>query len=442
MSLVTAHDAEIAQSRAAAGLKSLGINKGDRVGFCVDSSPLLLLAIAGGLRVGIVPVVINPRLLENERRIIFDDAEISALILSELELEGLFGLERAELSDFPMTRPMLYTSGTTGQPKGVWTGILSDSDSTRLWSEEISQWSFNKSDVHLVCSPLYHSAPLRFAICTWLAGGSVVVLDGFSVERVIEAVNEFRPTTTFCTPAHLQRLDEVGRLGIFSSLRLVLHAGSRCDERLKRKAIAEIGVDVLWEFYGSTEGQFTVCSSSEWLQHPGSVGRARDGRVLSIDADGLVWCWCPEYARWEYWKDPDKTVASWCDGKFSVGDLGHIDDDGYLFLSGRRDDLIITGGVNVYPEEIEGVLRGCHGVVDVVVFGRDDERWGTRVCAAVVGGVSDAELWDYASEHLAPFKRPKEYHKVDAIPRSALDKVRRSTMSNDLGLNPFEIMAE
>ena len=141
--------------------------------------------------------------------------------------------------------------------------------------------------------------------------------------------------------------------------------------------------DVLWEFYGSTEGQFTVCSPEEWMARPGTVGRARAGRTLSVDEDGTIWCRAPHFARFSYWRDPAKTDAAWKDGSFSVGDLGRIDNDGYLFLDGRRDDLIISGGVNVYPAEVEAVLSEVAGVGDLAVFGLPDDRWGQRgLCGA------------------------------------------------------------
>src|SRR5690606_28721818 len=149
---------------------------------------------------------------------------------------------------------------------------------------------------------------------------------------------------------------------------------------LKQRAIDTFGADRLWEFYGSTEGQFTACAASEWLDRPGTVGRARAHRTLEVDPDGTVWCTVPGYARFTYWRDPTKTDRAWrrpapdrpdAHGAFTVGDLGRLDDAGYLFLDGRRDDLIITGGVNVYPAEVEQALAGLAGVEQVAVFGVD-----------------------------------------------------------------------
>jgi long-chain acyl-CoA synthetase len=240
----------------------------------------------------------------------------------------------------------------------------------------------------------------------------------------------------FCVPAHLQRLfahwDQVGAPDL-SSFRLVAHAGAPCPPALKHRLIEAFPDGSTWEFYGATEGQFTACRSEEWLARPGTVGRARPGRSLAVEPDGTIWCTVPSYARFEYYGDPAKTAAAWRanpDGQsaFTVGDLGRLDDDGYLFLDGRREDLVITGGVNVYPLEVENALREHPGVADVAVYGVPDERWGQRVCAAIVGTASAAELDDFARERLAPPKRPKTWTFLDELPRTLTGKVLRGDL--------------
>ncbi|HVM40064.1 MAG TPA: AMP-dependent synthetase, partial [Acidimicrobiia bacterium] len=167
---------------------------------------------------------------------------------------------------------------------------------------------------------------------------------------------------------------------------------------------------------------------------PGTVGRARSGRRLSTDPDGTVWCEAPPFARFEYWRRPDATAAAWRDGAFTVGDLGRLDEDGFLFLDGRRDDLVISGGVNVYPVEVEQVLAAMPGVEEVAVFGVTDEEWGQRVCAAVVGDVTPEAVVAFAREHLAPYKCPKDVHLLDALPRTGTGKVRRLALPEVVGL--------
>ena len=233
----------------------------------------------------------------------------------------------------------------------------------------------------------------------------------------------------------------------FEGLRFVAHAGAPCPAPLKRAAIERFGAEALVEFYGSTEGQFTVCSTPEWLERPGTVGRARAGRRLFLgplddeageqpDGVGTIWCEAPSFARFEYFGDPMSTSWAWAGDAFSVGDLGRLDEAGYLFLSGRRSDLIITGGVNVYPAEIEEVLGHLVGVLEVCAFGLDDERWGQRVCVAVVGapGLRPADVADHAAATLAPFKRPKEIHLVTELPVGPTGKVLRRALPGLLGV--------
>jgi long-chain acyl-CoA synthetase len=292
-----------------------------------------------------------------------------------------------------------------------------------------------------VLSPLYHSAPLRFAGGTILAGGRVVVPGPFDPETATRAIAEERPTTMFCVPAHLQRLfahwDRVG-VPDLSSFRVVAHAGAACPPPVKHRLIELFPSGSTWEFYGSTEGQFTACRSEEWLEHPGTVGRARPGRSLAVDEDGTIWCTVPEHARFTYWSAPEKTAAAWrqtaVGAAFTVGDLGRMDEAGYLYLEGRREDLVISGGVNVYPVEVEHVIGEHPDVTEVAVFGVDDEHWGQRVCAAVVGSASADDLRDFAAERLSPPKRPKEYFTLDALPHTATGKIKRLDLPGLLGL--------
>jgi long-chain acyl-CoA synthetase len=337
---------------------------------------------------------------------------------------------------------MHFTSGTTGRAKGVWSGILDERDAAALLQEELDLWGFAAGDRHLVCSPQYHSVSIRFSAATLAAGGTVILPGPFDAHDVAATIATEHPNTTFMVPSHLQRLFALGAaLPPLDGFRLVAHAGAACPEPLKREAIERFGEHVVWEFYGSTEGQFTACSASDWLDRPGTVGRARPGRSLSVDPDGTIWCDVPGWARWEYWRDSERTAQAWRPptiegsfGAFSVKDLGRLDPEGFLYLDGRRDDLIITGGVNVYPAEIESVLADAPGVAQVAVFGVDDPQWGQRVCAAVVGSVSEATLLAYAREHLAGHKRPKQYFLVDELPHTATGKLQRNAIAGMLGL--------
>jgi long-chain acyl-CoA synthetase len=442
---LTAPAAEAAQQRVAACLSGAGIKAGERVAFVADTSVALLSAALACLRLGIVPVMCNPTLTPPERKVILDDCQPRWTVTEPAEMLDRWPGKPIDLAPWPLARPMHYTSGTTGRPKGVWSGVLEENRARRLFEDEAGLWDFSGEDVFLVCSPLHHSAPLRFASAVLGRGGTVVVMSRFEAGAAIEAVRRHGVTSAFMVPAHLQRLFSSGPHGApaasgadLSRFRLLVHAGAPCPPVLKKRTMEAFPAESVWEFYGSTEGQFTVCSPADWEERPGTVGRARPGRSLSVDADGTVWCSPPDHAEFSYWRDPERTEKAWRVRRgrreFSVGDLGRLDEDGYLFLEGRREDLIISGGVNVYPAEVEAVLASVRGVDEVAVFGLEDDRWGQKVCAAVTGAVERARLEEAVTGTLAPYKRPKEYFLVSDLPRTSTGKVRRTAVPEHLGL--------
>lgn len=464
------HDREASlqgQCRAAVHLAALGVTREDRVALIAGNRPAYLDVVLGALRSGVVPVLLNAHLARGALAELVDDADPVAVVTDDehtaLAPPGRRGVmlddllrpavgSAAMLSDWPLARPMHYTSGTTGRSKGVWSGVRDADVGRALCEDERAMWGFAADDVHLVCSPLFHSAPSRFAINTLLYGGSVVVLPRFDPDALFDAVEQHRVTTTFMVPAQIARVLRHPRMGRadLSSLRLLVHAGAPCPEPLKRTLVGRLP-NVVWEFYGSTEGQFTALSPNDWHRRPWSVGRARPNRRLAILDDagtvlgpgeiGTIWSTAPDFASFTYWNDAEKTAATWrSDGDghggrwFTVGDIGAMDDEGYLGLTGRRTDVVITGGVNVYPAEVERVLAGCPGVADCVVFGVADLDWGQRVCAAIV--CDDAAIVDpeqvrrWLRDRLAGFQTPKEVIVVAALPRTASGKVLRRELAS------------
>jgi long-chain acyl-CoA synthetase len=418
------------------------LRRGDRVALITSGSEAYVDLVLLAARQGIVPVPLDPRLTHREVEAILRDVAPVVVVRDGAGIEEVHAaLDPDPPSPVPLVRPMHMTSGTTGAPKGVWSGLLDDQAARALVEEERDLWGFAASDVHLVLSPLYHSAPLRFAGNTLLAGGRIVVPGPFDPEAVTRAIAVDRPTTMFCVPAHLQRLfahwEDVG-VPDLSCFRLVAHAGAACPPPVKQRLVDLFPPGTTWEFYGSTEGQFTACRSEEWLEHPGSVGRARPGRTLAVDPDGTIWSTVPEHARFVYWNAPEKTAAAWRElsagPAFTVGDLGRLDSEGYLYLEGRREDLVISGGVNVYPVEVEHALAEHPDVVEVAVFGVEDEQWGQRVCAAVVGNATAEDLAEFAAGRLAPPKRPKDYFRLDALPHTPTGKIKRLELPGLLGL--------
>ena len=450
MELLTAAESEVQQRAVAGALLQRGLKAGDRVAMSTSGTAAMLSAVLGSLRVGIIPVVLNSALLEHERAELLLNAD-PAFTIDDSVLTQLLDGPPAELAAVPLARPMHYTSGTSGTPKGVWSGVLSEDQAQRLFDDEADLWGFNSADLHLTCSPLHHSAPIRFGGGTLLRGGSVVVPGKFDAHQIAEVIQTHRPTSAFLVPSHLQRLRSIGALSTTdgvdcSSFRLIAHAGEPCPPPLKTAAIQAFPKGSVWEFYGSTEGQFTACASADWEERPGTVGQARAGRSLSVDPDGTIWCAAPEYAEFSYWRDAERTESAWRRDPFSrgeqvepkrnsftVGDLGRLDEDGFLWLDGRRDDLIISGGVNVYPAEVESVLAHAAGVQEVAVFGLADDQWGQKVCAAVTGSTTEAAVIDFAKSQMAAYKCPKAIYIVDELPRTSTGKIQRRELAAQLG---------
>ena len=453
-----------AQAPAAAALARRSA-RSDRIVVIADNDARILDVVLAALRTGRIPVLLNPRLTPGELDELTADADPALVVTDEshaaraagrpastlAELTAGDGTEPS-LSPWPLGRPMHYTSGTTGRSKGVYSGVLSEQAGRLLCEEERALWGFEPTDVHLVCSSVSHSAPARFALNTLVYGGRVIVLPSFDTSQFLELIEQQRVTTTFTTPTHLARLiDDPGfEQRDLSSLRLLAHAGAPCPQTVKRR-ITERLPGIVWEFYGSTEGQFTALAPEEWEQRPWSVGRARpgrelrvveDGRVLAPGGVGTIWSTCPPPAQFTYWRDPAKTDATWQDrigGEpgpwFSVGDLGSMDEDGYVQLVGRRTDLIITGGVNVYPAQVERVLNTCPGVAEGVVFGVPDPAWGQRVCAAVVAApdasLEPEQVRRWLRERLAGFQTPKDVRILnDPLPRTASGKLLRRRLAD------------
>lgn len=420
-------------SRVVGFLASNGHEPGERIAFRAATSPTLLAAVFGVLRGGYAAIQLSDKLTARELAEMTSDIRPALVFDTELLARAATHPATGRLGEQFACRPIHFTSGTSGRPKAVWSGWLSPADAAALAGEEIDTWGFCADDVNLLCGPLSHSAPLRFALFTLITGGRVLVPPAFSAPVASELIASGVATSAFMAPAHLQRLFD-GHVPARTSMRLLAHAGSPCPDVIRRRAMDVFGMEVLREFYGSTEGQFTVCTPQEWLDRPGTVGRARPGRALRIADDDRIWCQVPSFARFEYWGDAAKTAQAWDGDWFTVGDLGRLDNDGYLYLDGRRSDLIITGGVNVYPAEIERIVETLPGVQHAIAFGVDDERWGQKVCLAVVGKVTAGQVADVCASQLAPFKRPKKICLVSDLPMTHSGKVARSEVASFVGL--------
>jgi long-chain acyl-CoA synthetase len=464
---VTAGATQAAVARGATFLRELGVGAGDRVVVQLGNDLTTFGVLAAACLEGVVAVPVPPDLGAGELREIVLDADPRVLVADPSlvprdprtvvdvavrttdpgALQALAGTDPT--SAWPRTRPMAYTSGTTGRRKGVHVGVHEPAWGEALVADEHAAFGARHGDRHLVVSPLYHSGPLRFALVTALTGGEVQVLPRFDVGAWRETLRATRPTSLFCVPTHLHRLVALPDLAAddLASLDLLAHAGAPCPEPLKRQILAVAPADSVWEFYGSTEGQFTVCPPATWLEAPGTVGTARAGSRLEVRREddttadaheiGTVWAHVPDHARFVYWRDPVRTAEAWDGDAFTVGDLGALDDAGRLRLAGRPGDLVISGGVNVYPAEIERYLLEEPGVAEAVVYGVPDEDWGERVVAAVVprsgSTLEPARLREALSAQLRGAEVPKAIRVVSDLPRTATGKIRRIGLAEALG---------
>jgi long-chain acyl-CoA synthetase len=463
---IAAFEPEPLVHRATGLLRRHGVRRGDRVLTLLDNSPETFAIGLACQLAGVVQVPLYADLPRPEVEEVAADAEPHLVLVTphvdrdvvpeDLRVVAVGDLEAYPAVEpderWPLTRPMSYTSGTTGRRKGVYVGVRDAAWGEEVVRDEHRAFDQRHGDSHLVVSPLHHSGPFRFASVTALLGGKVAILPSFSVEAWLALLRTVRPTSMFCVPTHLHRLlaSEETSADDLASLQLLAHAGAPCPAPLKEQVVELSPDGVVWEFYGSTEGQFTVCPPEVWRRARGTVGHPRPGRRLEVRDDdgaalragevGTVWVRAPSHASWQYWRDPDRTADAWDEDWFTVGDLGRLDDDGRLFLAGRPGDLVISGGVNVYPAEVERRLLEHPSVAEAVVFGVPDEEWGERVAAAVVPWPEqdpDPEaLRAHAREGLQAAKVPKAVVVTETLPRTSTGKTKRSGLAEHFGLTP------
>ncbi len=460
------------RNRLANALADAGLRAGEHAVVYAHNSLENLLAGAACRALGVVPVPMNHRLTRDEAADILADADAVAVFAGD-EFLPMAERLRADaprvrewialgaarpawaraLDDLvaagPETAPptpaaqglggsMIYTAGTTGKPKGARrTSIDPAGIVERLQALDLAE----PGHVHLVAGPLYHSAPGGFALYSQVFGATLVVMPRFDPEQALALIARHRCTSTFMAPTLLQRLVDLpaavrARYDV-SSMRVIVVAGAPCPMRVKEAALAQLG-PVLYEFYGSTElGINTVLRPEDVLRKPGSCGRAAPGVELAVLDDGgrPVPAGTPgelHVRRYGgvfdgYWKQPEATRETARGEWLSVGDVAWVDDEGFVFICDRKRDMIISGGVNIYPAEIEDALHRHPAILDVAVFGVPDDAWGERVHAAVQlrpGAVlAAADVQTFARERLAGYKVPRDVSFHEAFPRDTAGKL-------------------
>ncbi len=460
-------------NRLARALRARGLVAGDAVALLAPNQPVFVETVQACLRAGFRLTPVNWHLTGDEASYIVDDCEAKALVTSaELagvaapafaqsprctvglvadgELDGFESYEAAlaaesadPLDDATPGSTMLYTSGTTGRPKGVYR------PPARVAAVNLGGYHDDVGgDVHLCTGPLYHAAPLAFSLSIPIAAGAtVIVMERWDAAHALELIDTHGVTHTHMVPTMFHRLlalpDDVKASADVSSVRHIIHGAAPCPVPVKRGIIEWFGPVVI-EYYAATEGSGSYVDSATWLAHPGTVGKPMpEGQVIVGDEEGnplptgevgMLYLRAPEVGRFEYFKAPDKTDSTYRGDYFTLGDVGYLDDEGYLYLTDRTANLIISGGVNVYPAEVDAVLLEHRAVGDVAVIGAPDAEWGERVVAVVElrdGSVPSgdecealrAELDRHCRDRLAGFKCPRQFDFVTELPRADNGKI-------------------
>jgi long-chain acyl-CoA synthetase len=473
---VTYRALDDASNRVAQLLRAHGLRPGDHIALMLENHPRYLELCWGAQRAGIVYTPISSRFTAAEAGYVVRDSGaklfvtsyalrgVAAQLLEHMpgvatrlmvdgSIHGYDSLERT-LSAFP-ARPvadetagcdMLYSSGTTGRPKGVLRGVLSPAIAAPNPMTEVCSnlFGFDERTVYLSPAPLYHAAPLRFCMTVMRLGGTAIVMERFDASDYLRLVQAHGVTHTQLVPTMFVRLlrlppEERGQYHL-SSLKCAIHAAAPCPIPVKEQMLDWWG-PIVWEYYAGTEGAgMTVVDPGSWLTHKGSVGRAVTGQLKICGPDGkelppgeVGGIYFASGRAFEYHNDPQKTAESRnARGWATLGDIGYVDEEGYLYLTDRKANMIISGGVNIYPQECENLLATHPKVQDVAVFGVPNEEFGEEVKAVVqphdmreAGAALEAELIAFCRQHLSSIKCPRSIDFEAELPREPTGKLQK-----------------
>ena len=474
---LTYAELERRENRLAHFLRGQGLARLDHYSVFMENHPRYVEACGAGERTGLYYTCINSYLTGEEVAYLLGNSRSRVLITSAAKLEvaaaalaqspgieaclvvdgpgdgarvrnledALAGLPDTPVADEALGTAMLYSSGTTGRPKGILRPLpeAAPAHGMPLFDFLTGLWEYRPDMVYLSPAPLYHSAPQAAVNLTIRSGGTAVIMEHFDPEQYLALVQKHRVTHSQLVPTMFSRMlklpQDAREAYDLSSLEIAIHAAAPCPIPVKRQMIEWWG-PIIQEYYGATEGLgFTACNSAEWLAHPGTVGRVRLGELHILDEEmnplpqgepGTIWF--KTASAFEYFHDPEKTAeARSPDGAMStVGDVGYLDADGFLHLTDRRTFMIISGGVNIYPQECENLLITHPKVADAAVFGVPNEEMGEEVKAVVQpmpgvepGAELEAELIAFCRESLARMKCPKSVDFQAELPRLPTGKL-------------------
>lgn len=469
-------------NRTILALNARGVEEGDVIALLLDNRVETIMLQQVAYRGGLLFTPLNPRLTPQEleflvadsgAKVVFSDIgyldlarevtpdHVEIVVVGQGDSPGDLGAFIHGFEDDPVEYSfgsvLSYTSGTSGVPKAV------IRDRARPSPEGLAamvrfgeRLGFNPDhDRMLITAPLYHGGPLISALHVVNLQGSVYLMRRFDANMVLDRIEEFEITSAYMVPTMYHRLlslpEERRKRADLNSLNSIMHTGAPCPIDLKRRMIEWVG-PILYDCYAATEsfGTYTVCTSEQWLSHPGTVGRPEHDVVTIRDENedalppgeiGLIYAQTlPGVAPFRYRGDEEKTRRAYSrHGDYTVGDMGCLDEDGFLYLTGRASDMIISGGVNVYPAEVEQVLSRHDAVSDVAVLGVPDEEWGERVVAVVelAGGAAgseelESELITFCRGLIATYKCPREVCFIDDIGRDPSGKLRKGLLRDRL----------
>ncbi|MFK7914239.1 MAG: AMP-binding protein [Pseudomonadales bacterium] len=466
-----------------AAFSAHGIAPGDTIAIFAGNCREYFELLTAANHAGIIYVPVNWHFTAEELAYVVDDAGCKALFIEDQFIDlatELSGIKRigirairdgfedyeqwlgaqpdAEPEFQAMGGPMFYTSGTTGRPKGVKSGNPNAAgpppiEAMQMMSAGLTgMLSIPADGTTLLCGPVYHSAQWAFSFLPLLAGSTVVMRHRFDSAEMLQIIDDHKVTNVHLVPTQFRRLlnleDSARNSFKGDSLQIVWHGAAPCPPEVKRQMIDWWG-PIVSEYYGSTEGSIVAMTSAEdWLQKPGTVGKPsptveirvvdENGNDVPQGESGEIYVRNLMGTDFEYHNEPEKTKAAHlAPGVFTFGDIGYFDEDGYLFLSDRKIDMIISGGVNIYPAEVEGILATHPAVQDAAVFGIPNEEYGEEVKAAVclkAGATADdamsTDLIAFCRAHLAGYKAPKSVDYVDEMPRHETGKLYKRLLKD------------
>ncbi len=471
---ITYEGLDRASNRAAQLFRARGLRRGDTIAICLENTPRMLEIAWGAQRAGLVYVCVSSRLTKDELVYILQDSQAELLVTSghvEADIAAVaaaFGPDQvlvvgggvpgltaweAVATDLPGTPiadesagvDMLYSSGTTGRPKGIQSRLPDNPaiDAPNLLADLMRGLvGINEDSVYLCPAPLYHAAPLRWSMAAHRLGATIVLMSHFDPEEALKAIQTYGVTAGQFVPTHFIRmlkLPETVRTAYdVGALKCAIHAAAPCPVEIKRQMIEWWGPILLEYYAGSESNGMTLIDTAQWLTHPGSVGRGVVGHVRICDDDGeplaagqvglIHFEGGPAFT---YHNDPAKQAdATNRHGWTSLGDIGWVDDDGYLYLTDRKSFMIISGGVNIYPQEIENLLVTHPKVADAAVIGAPDPEMGERVVAVVqpaagieAGDALADELRLWLRQSLSGVKMPRQIDFTAELPREPTGKL-------------------